>query len=81
MKIEILGPGCRNCALLEKRVQEVIDTLGVDAEVVKVVDYDEILAKGVMTTPGLVIDGQVVLSGKVPTTRAIQDMVRDAWDV
>ena len=81
MKIEILGPGCRNCALLEKRVLEAIETLGVEATVVKVVDYDEILAKGVMATPGLVIDGQVVLSGKVPTTRAIQDMVRDAWDV
>ena len=80
MKIEILGPGCRNCALLEKRVQEAIDTLGVDAEVVKVVDYDEILAKGVMVTPGLVVDGQVILSGKVPTARAIQEILTAAID-
>jgi small redox-active disulfide protein 2 len=78
MRIEILGPGCRNCALLEKRVREAVDTLGVNADVVKVVDYDEILAKGVMATPGLVIDGQVMLSGKVPTTRAIQEIVHNA---
>lgn len=78
MKIEILGPGCRNCALLEKRVREAVDTLGVNADVVKVVDYDDILAKGVMATPGLVIDGQVVFSGKVPTTRAIQEIVHNA---
>lgn len=77
MKIEILGPGCRNCALLETRVQDAINTLGIDAQVVKVVDYDEILAKGVMTTPGLVIDGQVVLSGKVPTTRVIKQMLSE----
>lgn len=78
MKIEILGPGCRNCALLEKRVREAVDTLGVNADVAKVVDYDDILAKGVMATPGLVIDGQVVFSGKVPTTRAIQEIVHNA---
>ena len=78
MNIEILGPGCRNCALLEKRVREAIDTLGVDATVVKVVDYDEILAKGVMVTPGLVVDGRVILSGKVPTARVIQEMLTAA---
>ena len=78
MNIEILGPGCRNCALLEKRVLEAIDALGVDAAVVKVVDYDDILAKGVMVTPGLVIDGQVILSGKVPTARTIQEMLTAA---
>ena len=78
MKIEILGPGCRNCALLEKRVHEAVNTLGVDATVVKVVDYDDILAKGVMVTPGLVVDGQVILSGKVPTTRVIREMLAAA---
>lgn len=78
MKIEILGPGCRNCALLEKRVLEAIETLGVEATVVKVVDYDEILAKGVMVTPGLIIDGRLILSGKAPTARAIQEMLTAA---
>jgi small redox-active disulfide protein 2 len=75
MEISVLGPGCRNCALLEKRVDEALERLGVQATVTKVTDYDEILALGVMATPGLVINGSVVLSGKVPTTSAIAEMI------
>jgi small redox-active disulfide protein 2 len=75
MEISVLGPGCRNCALLEKRVDEALERLGVSATVTKVTDYDEILALGVMATPGLVINGTVLLSGKVPTTSAIAEMI------
>jgi small redox-active disulfide protein 2 len=75
MEISVLGPGCRNCALLEKRVDEALERLGVQATVTKVTDYDEILALGVMATPGLVINGTVLLSGKVPTTSAIAEMI------
>jgi small redox-active disulfide protein 2 len=75
MEISVLGPGCRNCALLEKRVDEALERLGVKATVKKVTDYDEILALGVMATPGLVINGSVVLSGKVPTTSAIAEII------
>ena len=75
MEISVLGPGCRNCALLEKRVDEALERLGVQAPVTKVTDYDEILALGVMATPGLVINGTVLLSGKVPTTSAIAEMI------
>jgi small redox-active disulfide protein 2 len=75
MEISVLGPGCRNCALLEKRVDEALQRLGVQATVTKVTDYDEILALGVMATPGLVINGSVVLSGKVPTTSALTEII------
>jgi small redox-active disulfide protein 2 len=75
MEISVLGPGCRNCALLEKRVDEALERLGIQATVTKVTDYDEILALGVMATPGLVINGTVLLSGKVPTTSAIAEMI------
>jgi len=75
MEISVLGPGCRNCALLEKRVDEALERLGVKATVKKVTDYDEILALGVMATPGLVINGTVLLSGKVPTTSAIAEII------
>jgi small redox-active disulfide protein 2 len=75
MEISVLGPGCRNCALLEKRVGEALERLGLQATVTKVTDYDEILALGVMVTPGLVINGTVLLSGKVPTTSAIAEMI------
>ena len=64
--IEVLGPGCANCKRLEANAREAVAMAGVEAEVVKVVDYREIMARGVMQTPGLVIDGQVVSVGRIP---------------
>ena len=66
-KIEVLGPGCDNCKRLEKNAREAVAMAGVEAEVVKVTDYVEIHAYGVMNTPGLVIDGKVVSYGRVPS--------------
>ena len=65
-KIEVLGPGCANCARLEKVAREAVEMAGVEAEVVKVTDYRQIAAYGVMSTPGLVIDGKVVSYGRIP---------------
>jgi small redox-active disulfide protein 2 len=75
VRITVLGPGCRNCALLEKRVRDAVEGLGLDAQIDKVTDYDEILAWGVLATPGLAVDGRVVISGKVPTTSAIAQLI------
>lgn len=75
MFIQILGPGCKNCALLESRAKEAISVLGIQAEFSKVTDYDEILAFGVMATPGLVVNGKVLLSGKVPTANSIRELI------
>jgi small redox-active disulfide protein 2 len=76
MRIKILGPGCANCAKLEKETTKAIERLGIDATIEKVTDYAEIAAYGIMKTPGLVIDEEVVVAGKVPTSRAIGDMLR-----
>ena len=65
-KIEVLGSGCPNCQKLEANVREAVASLGVQAEIVKVTDYREIVAHGVMSTPGLVIDGTVVSTGRIP---------------
>jgi small redox-active disulfide protein 2 len=65
--IEVLGPGCNNCQRLEKNAREAVAMAGVAAEVVKVTDYGKIRAYGVMSTPGLVIDGRVVSYGRVPS--------------
>jgi len=68
MNIKILGSGCANCHTLETRTREAVTTLGLTAEIEAVTDYPTILGYGVMSTPALVVDEQVVLSGRVPTT-------------
>ena len=66
LHIKVLGPGCRNCQEVEKVVQEAVADLGIEATVEKVTDYEEIMGYGVMATPGLVIDEQVVSAGRIP---------------
>jgi small redox-active disulfide protein 2 len=65
--IEVLGPGCNNCRRVEANAREAIAMAGVEAEVVHVTDPREIVAHGIMSTPGLVIDGKVVSYGRVPS--------------
>jgi len=76
MKIEILGTGCAKCIKLEEMVNEVVKTTGVAAEVSKVKDIKKIMTYGVMTTPGLVVDGQVKIAGKVPTAEQIKGWIK-----
>ena len=65
--VEVLGPGCANCQRLEANAREAVAMAGVEAEVRHVTDYREIAAHGVMSTPGLVIDGKVVSVGRIPS--------------
>ena len=67
LKIEVLGSGCANCQKLEKNAREAVGMAGVEAEVIKVTDYAEIASRGVMNTPGLVIDGEVKSAGRIPS--------------
>lgn len=75
MNIKVLGPGCRNCVNLEKATREAVEALGIDAEIEKVTDYAAIAGFGVMSTPGLVVDGEVVLSGRVPTAAEVREIL------
>lgn len=76
MKIEVLGSGCAKCKLLAERAEEAAKGLGVDFSLVKVTEYPDIVARGVMSTPGLVVDGMVKSQGHVPTVAAIRDLLR-----
>ncbi|MFH1447276.1 MAG: thioredoxin family protein [Candidatus Micrarchaeota archaeon] len=63
MKIEILGTGCPSCKQLEENARKAAQELGQEAEIVKVTEIDRIISYGVMTTPALVVDGEVKGSG------------------
>ena len=75
MKIEVLGPGCKNCSALEKATNEALSHLGMDAFVEKVTDYGKIAEYGVMSTPALVVDGEVRSVGRVPSVDEITELL------
>ncbi|MDD3529380.1 MAG: thioredoxin family protein [Gallionellaceae bacterium] len=70
--IKVLGSGCRNCETTAKLIQEAAAAKGVEIELEKVTDMAAILGYGIMSTPGVVIDGQVVHAGSVPERRKIE---------
>jgi len=78
MNIKVLGSGCSNCQTLEKRTVEAAGKLGIDAAVEKVTDSGDIASYGVMSTPALVIDEQVVMSGRVPSVPELVSMLATA---
>ena len=79
MKIEILGVGCQKCRHLEMLARDVVQELGLsDVAIEKVERLEDIIAFGVFSTPGLVIDGTVVLQGRVPARATLRDMIAKA---
>jgi small redox-active disulfide protein 2 len=78
MDIKVLGPGCRNCVTLEARTRDALDGLGLDATIEKVTDPAVIASFGILSTPGLVVDGHVVLAGKVPSVRQLETLLAAA---
>ncbi len=77
-KIEVLGPGCNNCQRLEANARAAVAMAGVEAEIIKVTDYGQIMGYGVMSTPGLVIDGKVVSYGRIPSAGDIAAWLSEA---
>jgi small redox-active disulfide protein 2 len=78
MKIKVLGPGCAKCKKLFAETEKALAASGVDAELEKVEKIDEIVAYGVMMTPALVIDGKVVTSGRVLSSKDIAGLIATA---
>ena len=78
MIIKILGSGCTKCNLLEKAARESVARLGLEAEVEHVTDFQQIMAYGIMTTPALVIDEKVCLSGRVPAADELDRVISAA---
>ena len=75
MKIEVLGTGCPKCKKLAENAETAVKELGIEYEIEKVTEINEIMKFGVMVTPALAIDGQVKVIGKVPSPNEIKQML------
>lgn len=71
IQIKVLGSGCENCKRLEAAARKVVADLGLEAAVIKVTDYAEIMQYAIMSTPGLVVNGKVVSAGRIPSEAEI----------
>lgn len=75
MRIQILGTGCPKCKKLAENAEAAAKELGLEHEVQKVTDINEIMKFGIMTTPGLAVDGKVKVAGKVPSVEEIKKLL------
>lgn len=78
MKIKVLGTGCAKCIALEKKIRELVSQNSIEAEVEKVTDLQQIMAYGIMMTPGIVINEKVVSYGKIPRDTEIMAWINGA---
>ncbi len=76
MKIRILGAGCQKCKALTENVERAVKEYGIDAEVEKVTDLMEIMKAGVLSTPALMVDGEIKSTGKLLSPKEIADLVK-----
>lgn len=77
MEIKVLGPGCKNCKTLEAAVVKVVAEMGLEASVEKVENYGEIVELGVMMTPGLIINGKIKSTGRLPKDDEIARWIKE----
>jgi len=74
-RIQILGPGCQKCQALYDRTRQAASEMGIDCEIEKITDIDQMLSFGIMSTPALVVDGTVKIYGHVPSVARIKEML------
>lgn len=77
MEIKVLGAGCASCKKLHETVQDAVKELNADADILYITDMAEIMQTGIMSTPGLMINGKVKSMGRVPKLKEIKQMISD----
>jgi len=80
LTIKVLGSGCANCKRVEQIARKVVTEMSLEVEVIKVTDYNEITAYNILSTPGLVINENVVCSGRIPTPAEVTTWLADALE-
>jgi len=80
LTIKVLGSGCANCKRLEQIAHKIVSDMGIEAEVVKVTEYPDIMAYNVLSTPGLVINEKLVSSGRIPTPAEVTTWLANALE-
>jgi small redox-active disulfide protein 2 len=78
LTIKVLGSGCANCKRLEQIARQVVNDMALEAEIIKVTEYPEIMKYNILSTPGLVVNEKVVSSGRIPTPAEVTTWLADA---
>ncbi len=79
MEIKVLGPGCANCHKMEEMAKQAVKELGLSAEVVKITDIGDIARHGILSTPGLIVNGKVKHTGKpLPSLDKVKELIKGA---
>lgn len=80
LTIKVLGSGCANCKRLEQIARKVISDMSIEADVLKVTDYSDIMSYNILSTPGLVINEKVMSYGRIPTPAEVTTWVTSALE-
>lgn len=78
--IKVLGSGCANCKRVEQIVRKVVEDHGLEAEVIKVTEYPEIMKYNIMSTPGLVVNEKIVSTGRIPSSAEVTTWLTSALE-
>ena len=77
MEIKVLGPGCANCSKMEELVKTAVKDLGISAKIEKITDIGQIAMHGILSTPGLIVNGKIKHSGKpLPTLEKVKELIK-----